>query len=189
MEDLSLHILDLVENATMAGATRVEIAVTLDNRRNLLKIRIEDNGRGMDKRMLAQVRDPFTTTRTTRRVGLGISLMEQAAREAGGELEIFSEPGVGTVITTTFEADHIDRKPLGDMGATVVAIISGNPDVDIVYTADMDGSRTEVDTREIRETLGGGIPLNHPEVLLLIRDVFKQDATGEDADDGGRKYG
>jgi hypothetical protein len=143
----------------------------------------------MDERMLAQVRDPFTTTRTTRRVGLGISLMEQAARESGGDLEIVSEQGAGTVITATFVADHIDRKPIGDMGATMVAIISGNPDVDIVYNADMDGVETVLDTRQMRETLGGDIPLNHPEVLLLVREMFQRDATGGDADDGGRNHG
>lgn len=172
MEDLALHVLDLVENATGAGASLVEIHVDEDRERNLLRIRIRDNGRGMSRELLEKVRDPFVTTRTTRRVGLGIPMMEQAAREADGELHIRSGPGEGTEVTATFRADHIDRKPVGDMGATIVTIIAGNPELDIVYTSNAGGRRRELDTRDVRAQLEGGVPLNHPAVLGLIRDLL-----------------
>ncbi|MFC1824091.1 ATP-binding protein [Thermodesulfobacteriota bacterium] len=172
MRDLSLHILDVVENATAADADLVEIKITQDSEQDLLEVMIRDNGRGIDKKMLEKVSDPFTTTRTTRRVGLGLPLLEQAAREAGGSLTVNSDPGHGTEVRARFQASHIDRKPIGDMGATLISLIMGSPDIDFIYESDFDGERTTLDTREIRAELGGEIALNDPLVLNLIKELF-----------------
>jgi len=174
MEDLSLHILDIVENSTMAGATLVVIDILEDQEKNALRITIDDNGWGMDPDMLERVRDPFVTTRTTRSVGLGLSLLEQAARETGGDLTITSSKGHGATVKATFQTDHIDRKPLGDIGSTLTALIAGNPDVDFVYGGYLNNERMELDTRELRAELGDDVPMNDPAVLKFLRGLFKK---------------
>lgn len=174
MRDLSLHILDIVENATQAGATLIEIHVSEDINKDLLKITIKDNGRGMDAVMAKRVKDPFMTTRTTRRVGMGIPLLEQAAKETGGNLLIISEPGKGTEVVATFQESHIDRRPVGDMGATLITLIMGNPDLDFMYYSNLDGEEIEVDTQSIRAELNGTISINDPAIINLIKDLFKK---------------
>jgi len=167
MQDLSLHILDVAENGIIAGATLVSIAVTEDLERDFMEVVIEDNGRGMAAEFLAKVLDPFVTTRTTRKVGLGLSLLQQTAREAEGELYIESWPGVGTRVRVTMRHGHIDRKPLGNMVQTIVTLIEGNPDTDFVYRHTK-GLRTySLDTREVRAGLEE-IPLNTPSVVALL---------------------
>ncbi|MGD8229392.1 MAG: ATP-binding protein, partial [Desulfobacteraceae bacterium] len=173
MEDLSLHILDIAENATAAGAELVEIIIAQDAERDRLQIVIRDNGRGMDREMLEKAGDPFFTTRTTRRVGLGLSLLKQATREAGGDFFIISKPGEGTEVRATFQASHIDRKPLGDMGSTLVSLILGNPDVDFVYQSNFNGEETMLDTRMIKAELDDTVALSDPAVLNLIKDICK----------------
>lgn len=133
MEDLSLHILDIVENSVSAGAHRVEILIAEDPERDLLTVEINDDGRGMDEETLRKVRDPFFTTRTTRRVGLGIPLLAAAAREAEGDISIDSREGQGTRIKATFAYSHVDRKPLGDIQETLKALIIAYPDVDFFF--------------------------------------------------------
>ena len=173
MQDLSLHILDIVENATKAGATLIEIDILEDNNKDLLQITIRDNGQGMDEEMLNGATDPFVTTRTTRRVGMGLPLLEQAAKETGGNLLITSAPGKGTEVVATFQESHIDRRPVGDMGATLTTLIMGNPDLDFIYHSNLDGEEIEVDTRSIRGELNGSISINDPAVINLIKDLFK----------------
>ena len=173
MEDLSLHILDIVENSTAAGATLVEIAILQDADRDLLEVTIRDNGRGMDAEMVKNVRDPFVTSRTTRRVGLGISLLEQSTMEAEGSFDIQSELGKGTTVTAAFRLTHIDRKPLGDIGATMVALIMGNPGVDFLYVDNLGGEETVIDTREIKEQLDG-LSITEPAVLQLIKNTVNE---------------
>ena len=179
MQDLSLHILDIVENSTKAGATLVKIQIIEDTDKNLLQIVIEDNGHGMDPEMVKSVRDPFVTTRTTRSVGLGLSLLEQAAKETGGDLSIISHTGHGTTVKATFQANHIDRKPVGDIGSTLVSLVAGNPDIDFVYNGDFHDESIELDTREVRAELGGIVPLNDAAVLKLLRDLFKKSGKPE----------
>lgn len=172
MEDLSLHILDVVENSTSADATVVEIKIVEDVERDLLQIVIKDNGRGMDEDMVEKVKDPFMTTRTTRKVGMGISLLEQSAVEAEGNLVINSEKGKGTEIIATFKNSHIDRKPIGDIASTIIALILGNPEIDFIYVSNLNGVNTELDTREIKAGLNG-INITNPDVLELIRGLFE----------------
>jgi anti-sigma regulatory factor (Ser/Thr protein kinase) len=174
MQDLSLHILDIAENATQAGATLIEIDISEDRDKDLLEISIQDNGKGMDAEMLRYATDPFVTTRTTRRVGMGLPLLQQAARETGGDLRITSEPGKGTRVVATFQKNHIDRRPLGDMGATLTTLIMGNPYRDFVYTSSLREEAVEVDTRSIRKELDGAMDINDPAVIRLIRDLFRK---------------
>ena len=171
MEDLSLHILDIVENGTSAGATLVEISILLDTDGDRMEIRIKDNGRGMDGDMLAGVRDPFVTTRTTRRVGMGVPLLDQATRETGGTFEIHSSSGVGTEVIAVFRPGHIDCKPLGDLSSTMVNLILGNPEVDFLYRSEIDGVKTSLDTQEVKQQLGD-VPITEPAVLALIRNLL-----------------
>jgi hypothetical protein len=190
MEDLSLHILDVVENSTAAGATLIEIRIRLDSQRDLLEIRIKDNGRGMDTRMAQAATDPFVTTRTTRRVGLGLPFLKQATEEAGGTFAIHSALGRGTEIVASFKAGHIDRKPLGDIAATMVALILGNPDIDFLYEGDFDGITASLDTRETKEQLGE-VPITDPAVLSLIQELLSGGAERADLAiaDGGEHNG
>jgi len=185
MEDLSLHILDIVENATKAGAILVEIEITEDKEKDLLRIVIRDNGHGMDEEMARMAYDPFITTRTTRRVGLGLALLNQATREAGGDLSIKSEPGSGTEVVATFLASHIDRKPMGDMGSSMISLIAGNPDVDFLYESVVDDKRTTLDTREIRAQIEGITTMDNPVVLRLIRDILSQNPDEVTSKNGG----
>ncbi len=134
MEDLSLHILDIVENAIAAKARRIEVSVVEEPGEDRLTIEIKDDGFGMDEEIRQRAVDPFFTTRTSRKVGLGLSLLAQAAREAGGKLEIESWPGDGTKVKVTFQYGHIDRKPMGSMAETMTMLFLGNPDVDFHYT-------------------------------------------------------
>ena len=172
MKELSLHLLDIAKNSTAAGATLVRIELT-ESAQRLLTIRVADNGRGMPPSLLAAVSDPFTTTRTTRKVGLGIPFFRMAAQLTGGDLTIQSEVGAGTTVTATFGLGSIDRMPLGDINGTICALVQCNPDIDWVYTRRRDGREMTMDTREFREILGE-VPLNSPEVLQFLRDYLTE---------------
>ena len=173
MKELSLHILDIAKNSVKAKATLIEIIVEEDTNKNLLTIEIKDNGCGMSKEFLRTVKDPFSTTRTTRKVGMGISLFEAAAVQCGGKLDITSEVGVGTTLTTTFELDSIDRAPLGDIAGTMVTLISGSPSIDFMYKHTKDNKEFILDTREVRQILGE-VTLDMPDVLMWIEGYINE---------------
>ena len=169
MEDLSLHILDIAENSISAGARRIRIKIIEDIKKNLLLIEISDNGKGMDREMFEHACDPFYTTRTTRRVGLGIPLLAQAARECMGDIKISTEKGQGSTITATFQYNHIDRKPLGDIGKTMIVLIASNPDIDFIFEHKKNGNSYILDTANIKKELDG-VPINTPAVIKIIKD-------------------
>ena len=146
MEDLSLHILDIVENSIEAGARDVRIHIREDTEDDLLEVIIEDDGRGMDAEVIAKVRDPFYTTRKTRRVGLGLSLFQEAARETGGDLYLRSDEGKGTKVTATFQHSHIDRKPLGDIARTLRTLMLSHPEIRFRFNHFCDGEEVTFDT-------------------------------------------
>jgi anti-sigma regulatory factor (Ser/Thr protein kinase) len=173
MEDLSLHVLDIAENSIAAGAQHVEIRVQESQREDRLSIEIIDDGRGMSEDMLQKATDPFFTTRTTRRVGLGLSLFEQAAKRAGGEFKIASSPGVGTKVTGIFQYSNVDRQPLGDMEQTLLALIVGNPQIELNYLHQADGSQVSFSTREIKAQLGD-IPINSPMGISAVRKSLEK---------------
>jgi len=149
MEDLSLHVLDIAENAVAAGAQKVDIRIAEDEKNDLLTIEIEDDGSGMDEETLRKATDPFFTTKKGRKVGLGLSLLSQAAKECDGKLEIESQPGQGAIVKATFRRSHVDRKPLGDMAQTLSALIAGHPGVRFTYAYRKGKTKQYVDTAEM----------------------------------------
>lgn len=171
MREIALHILDIAENGVTAEADCIHIQVEENRSANLLKIVVADNGKGIAPDKVHRITDPFFTTRTTRRVGLGLSLFETAARRCQGDFAIESEPGKGTRITATFQYNHIDRVPVGDMAATIATLIIGNPKVDFGYHHSIDGRLFSLDTREIKQA-ADGVSLSDPVVVhRLTRQV------------------
>ncbi len=167
MKELSLNILDIVKNSTKAQATKIEITLAENTASGFLTIIIKDNGCGMSSDFLKKVIDPFTTTRTTRKVGLGLPLFKLAAEQAGGSMEIVSKEGVGTTVTATFEIENIDRMPVGDLAGTFVTLVQGDPEVRFVLTCRVDGDEFVADTDEIKEILEG-MPITSPQVLVWL---------------------
>jgi signal transduction histidine kinase len=150
VEDISLHILDIVENSIVAKAKRIEIRVIEDIEENLFIVEIEDDGEGMDEATVQKVLDPFFTTRTTRKVGLGLPMLAQSAKESGGNIEISSQVGKGAKVKATFQYNHPDRRPLGDMKATLMTLISSHPEIDFVYEYKKGEEVLRLDTRDIK---------------------------------------
>ena len=148
MEDLSLHILDIAENSIAAAARRIEIKIDEDKDKDLLTIEIIDDGKGMDQKALKKALDPFFTTRTTRRVGLGLSFLAQAAKESGGKIELNSKPNEGTTVKATFRMSHPDCKPMGDINETIRSLVVARPEFDFIYEHREDNSIYRFDTRE-----------------------------------------
>ncbi|MBF0557945.1 MAG: ATP-binding protein [Nitrospirae bacterium] len=180
MEDLSLHLLDIAENSIDAGATRIDFTITENSDKDLLTFSISDNGRGMDAETLEKVSDPFFSTKTVRRkrFGLGIPLLKQAAEECSGSFSIESSPGNGTVTTAIFQRSHIDRKPLGNIGSSVVVLISGHPDIDFTLSYVRDSFSYRFDSASVREALDG-VPINLPDVLILIKSDINEAIHGD----------
>ena len=182
--DLSQHILDIAENGVKAGATLLHLTIEEDFTADTLHIVVQDNGGGMDAETLAKVIDPWFTTRTTRKVGLGIPFFKQAAEMCEGKFSITSELGVGTITEATFQHSHIDRPPLGDLVGTLLCMIVGFVSVDVLYehrvdaredTAREDTGRTfTLDTREIRAILGDDIPFSDPDVLAFLSESLQE---------------
>jgi len=173
MRELSMHILDLAQNSISAGASQIEIGVIADTKADKLTISIADNGRGMKAEFLVRVRDPFTTTRTTRRVGLGIPMFDEAARMCDGDLTLESEYGKGTKLVATFRLSHIDRAPLGDIASTLVALIAANPEIAFRYVQRVDDAEFVLDTEEMKEQLGD-VPVNEGPVLRWVAEYVRE---------------
>lgn len=173
MTEISLNILDVAQNSVRANASLTRISVKADTKQDFLEVIIEDNGCGMNDKQLENVEDPFFTTRTTRKVGLGIPFFKLAAESTGGSFNIASQIGKGTTVTAVFGLSHIDRMPLGDMTSTIHTIITMNPTLDFVYEYQIDGRKFTLDTREFREILGD-VPFNSPDVSEYIKEFLKE---------------
>lgn len=173
MTELSLNVLDVAQNSVKAGATLIEISVLADTAKDRLVIIIKDNGCGMTAEQVSRVTDPFYTTRTTRKVGLGVPFYKFAAESTGGSFSIHSEVGVGTTVTAEFVISHIDRMPLGDMTETMRSLITLNGNIDFLYRYKVDDREFTLDTREFREVLGG-IPFDNPGVSEYIKEYLKE---------------
>jgi hypothetical protein len=165
--------MDIAENGIPAQADRIEIRVHENKVQNRLVIMIRDNGRGIPPEMLARITDPFVTSRTTRRVGMGLSLLKAAAERCEGTFSIFSEPGKGTQVTAEFQYDHIDRAPLGDMVGSITLLIAGNPQVNFVYTHMWNTEEFVLDTAEIKAELGD-IPISDPSVIKYLKQTISE---------------
>ncbi len=172
MRELALHLLDIAENSVAAEAGTVWITVEEDHAADRLRITVEDNGRGMDAEMVARVTDPFVTSRTTRKVGLGIPLLKAAAEACNGFLTLTSTPGKGTQVVVEFQHSHIDRMPLGNLAATILTLVVGSPQVHWVFRYRVDGQEYEFDDAPVKAALGD-VPLSEPAVLGYLRDALE----------------
>lgn len=172
MRELSLHILDIAENSVSAGATKVLITVIEDTVKDRLSIVISDNGKGMDKETVKRVLDPFVTSRTTRKVGLGLPLLKSAAQGCNGDLTIESELGVGTTVKVDFQHSHIDRMPLGDLVETFETLLLGSPEVNWVFHYQLDDEVFIMDDLNLKKELDG-ISFTEPGVMRIIRNMIR----------------
>ncbi len=172
MNDLSLHVIDIIQNSLSAGASLIKLSVEEDLKRDLLTISIGDNGRGMSQEQVSKLEDPFFTSRTTRRVGMGIPLFKQSAEQSEGALSVSSEAGKGTIVTASFRHSHIDRPPLGDIANALILMVSANPDIDFFFKYIYNGREYVFDTKEVKEVLDG-VPLNDPSVIRMLTEMVR----------------
>ena len=175
MQELSLNILDIAQNSIVANATLIEIGVEVD-KNELLTITIRDNGKGMDEEAVKNVINPFFTSRTTRKVGLGVPFFKQAAEETGGSFHIESQVGVGTTIKAVFDTTNIDCTPLGEVWDTVAILIQMNDTIDFVYTVKKDDEEFVCDTRQLREIMEG-VPLSDLSIVQWIKEFIRENQT------------
>lgn len=173
MRELAEHILDIAFNSLEAGARRLRIEVTEESAADRIAIRVIDDGRGMDPEEARRATDPFYTTRPTRRVGLGLPMLAQAARACEGDLVVHSRSGEGTTITAWLRASHVDRQPMGDMAATLVTLIAAAPEIDLEYQHEVDGRRFSFSAARARE-LAGETSLAHPAVARWLREYLDE---------------
>lgn len=171
LTEISLNVLDIAQNSITAEASLVQIAIKIDQKKDLFELSIEDNGFGMDEESLSKVCDPFYTTRTTRKVGFGISFLKLESELTGGEFNIESSKGKGTKVYATFGLSHIDRMPLGDICESIHSLVVYNSNVDFVFNYSFNDNSFTMDTREFRETLGD-VPFDVPEISSFIKDFL-----------------
>ena len=172
MEDLSLHILDIVENSIEAGATCIEIRIIENDAQNSLIIEIKDNGKGMDPALIELAKDPLGTSKN-KKWGLGIPLFIQSAEETDGHVDIESEPSKGTLIKAHFGLNHIDAKPMGDITSTLITLIATHPDIDFYFLHRKNRQEFSFDTREMKAVLAE-VPINAPQVLAYLKEQLAQ---------------
>ena len=171
MNNLSFHITDITANSIRANAS--EIGLHIEEQDAQIIIRITDDGSGMDEETVARITNPFYTTRTTRKVGLGIPFLIQNAEQTGGAVSITSKTGKGTEVAASFHSDHIDCPPWGDLPGTVAMLITGNPDINVRFEYQAGKTTFSISTNEIKEILDG-IPLSHPKVMLLVKEMIRE---------------
>ena len=179
MRELSLNVMDIAQNSISAGAGLIAIQVEEDRDADTLSISIRDDGRGMTPEQVEHVTDPFFTTRTTRSVGLGVPLFKMEAEMTGGSFSIQSRLGEGTVTTAVFKPSSVDMIPLGDINGTVSMLVLMNPDLDFIFQRSLitqEGDQREFDLRttQLREVLGGDVPLNAPDVTQWINEYLAE---------------
>ncbi len=173
MKEISLHILDIAQNSITAGAAHLELRLEEESS-GRLTLTVTDDGKGMSPELLARVLDPFSTTRTTRKMGLGLPLLRLAAEQTGGSLAIESTEGVGTKVTAVFDTTHIDCPPAGDLGSTVSLLVQGAPELALRYVRRTPRGEFVLDTRDLRAELGEGVSLAEPEVALWVQDYVRE---------------
>ncbi len=173
MRDISLHLLDIVQNSVTAGAKHIDIIFTLKN--GLLTMTVKDDGKGMSEELLARVRSPFATTRTTRKVGLGIPLLQQNARLTGGDVSIESKVEMGTTISAVFNTASIDCLPIGDLPGTIATLVLANPETpEFSLTCISENGQMTFSTEEVRAALQG-VPLSEPEVIRWMQESIQEE--------------
>lgn len=173
MQDLSLHILDIAENSIAAKADKIEIRIAEDKKEDLLSVEVIDNGMGMDQETVKKALDPFYTSKTVRRFGFGLSLLAEAAKAANGHFSLKSKKGEGTKVKADFQRSHIDRQPLGDIGETIITLVMGNPEIDLIYVHKKNSHSSRFDTRKIKTQLKEK-PINSLDGMRMIRKSLKK---------------
>ena len=173
MRELSLNILDIAQNSIAAGASLTRIVVEENTVEKTLLIGIYDDGKGMTEEQVRNVQDPFYTTRTTRKVGMGIPLFKMAAEQTGGSFSIESQKGVGTRVEARFKTDSIDFTPLGDMSSTITTIVCMNEDKDFIYIRSIDDEKFEFSSADIKTVLDG-VPLSEPSVMSWVEGYITE---------------
>ena len=173
MKELSLHILDIVQNSVRAKATIIEIQITEDLEENIFEILIKDNGKGMEQELIDKVKNPFATTRTTRKVGLGIPLLLEACKRCNGNLEIQSEKEIGTTVRAYFDHNHIDRAPIGDIVNAITMLLLSSPEIRYIFTYIMNQRIFTMDTDEIKKILEG-VPINDLTVIHWVKEYLEE---------------
>ncbi len=176
MRDLSLHLMDIVQNSVKARATAIAIEIDARPEADQLILAVRDNGCGMSPDLLAKVQDPFVTSRTTRSVGLGISLLKELCELTGGQLDLQSTEGIGTDLVATLGLSSIDRLPLGDLGDTLYILLSADPDLDYSLKLSAPGRLFHLDLVEVRSEIPD-LPIDDPAVLAWIRDYVRENQT------------
>ena len=175
MRDLSLHLLDLAQNSIIAGANLVTVRMTLEDS-GMLTMELEDDGKGMSPELLARVTSPFATTRTTRKVGLGIPMMKENAEKAGGTFTLESTEGKGTKLTASMDTGNIDCLPMGDLSGTMLSLMLTNPmHPDFRFEGKSPKGEGAFDTREVRAVLGSDIPFNEPSVAAWLKEALDEE--------------
>lgn len=172
MREIALHLLDIAENSVAAGAKFIQVSVEEDLQNDRLRVTVQDDGKGMSEQLVARLCDPFVTSRTTRKVGLGIPLLKAAAEASNGGLSVFSEPGFGTRLEAEFQRSHIDRMPLGDLAGTMLTLTVGFPDIHWVFQYQAGRAEFTFDDQLVKQELGE-IPLTEPPVLAYLREVIQ----------------
>lgn len=173
MRDLSLHLMDIIQNSISAKAGKVFVGIKADKSLDKLEIEITDNGTGMDNELLKQVVDPFVTTRTTRKIGLGIPLLKDSAEMASGELTIKSVKGKGTTLAASFKIGHIDRIPLGSIDETIVSVIMANPEIEFELVLHNASERFRFDSFDVKEKIGD-LSITNYEILTWIKEYIQE---------------
>ena len=174
MTELSLNVLDIAQNSIAAEASLVEIDVEENNSTDRIIIRVKDNGKGMSEDFLKAVEDPFITTRTTRKIGLGISFLKEAAEMTGGSIGLESELGVGTTVTAEFVMSHIDRQPLGSLTETIIILVTLNTGIDFIIRYAVDENEFVFSTQEVKELLGDDVSLNSPQIVIFLTEYVRE---------------
>ncbi|MCL1804685.1 MAG: ATP-binding protein [Clostridiales bacterium] len=177
MRELSLHILDIVQNSIAAGASTVTVTVNEETAEDRLTFSIADDGRGMDEETIAKVTDPFYTTRTTRKVGLGLPMLKDTSTSCNGSFAIDSKVGEGTTVTASYQHSHIDRPPLGDMASTMLTILLGNEEINIRYDHMKDSQSFSFESREMKEVLEG-LSFQNPDVYQWLKEYLAEGESG-----------
>jgi len=176
MKELSLHILDILQNSIVANADLIEIELFENKIENVYRITIKDNGKGMSAEMLSHVTDPYCTSRTTRKVGLGIPLLKQNAERAGGSFSITSEPGKGCILKAEFQHTNIDRPMMGDIAGVIILTAVANENIRFIYTHTTETGEYIFDTKEIRETMDG-MSINQPQIIRYLKEMIRENLT------------
>ncbi|MFQ6794099.1 ATP-binding protein [Thomasclavelia sp.] len=173
MQEIAMNILDIAYNSIRAKASLIKILILDSSKQNIIEIKIIDNGKGMDQKTIDRVCDPFYTTRTTRKVGLGIPMFKESIEATGGHFKISSTLNVGTEVVGCFVKDHIDRPPMGNIVDTLITLIQADEKIDYLFEYKTDDFNFILDTKEVKEILGD-VLINEPEIIIWLKDYIKE---------------